>query len=112
MNTDGSGVVRLTSNSALDAAPSWSPDGQRIAFHSDRNGRFEIFIMNPQGGDQVRRTFPGDTESQPRWSPDGNQLTFVTSLGINDEVCTGSTSSGGATNLSQNDAKDSRPDWR
>lgn len=112
MNTDGTGVVRLTSNSALDAAPAWSPDGLSIAFHSDRNGTFEIFIMNSQGGDLLQRTFPGDRESQPRWSPVGNQLTFVTSLGANDEVCTGSASSGGATNLSQDGADDFRPAWR
>ena len=37
MNVDGSGVVRLTDHSAWDTSPAWSPDGQRIAFASDRD---------------------------------------------------------------------------
>jgi dipeptidyl aminopeptidase/acylaminoacyl peptidase len=36
MNTDGSGLVRLTANAANDEAPNWSPDNSRIVFQSDR----------------------------------------------------------------------------
>ena len=49
MNADGSGVTRLTYNDVNDLSPAWSPDGRRIAFSSDRDGNFEIYVMNAAG---------------------------------------------------------------
>ena len=46
MNADGSGAQRLT---ARGAQPGWSPDGQKIAFMSERNGNAEIYTMNTDG---------------------------------------------------------------
>src|SRR5512139_1785348 len=37
IEADGAGLTRLTNNSAFDGEPAWSPDGQRIAFTSDRD---------------------------------------------------------------------------
>jgi len=45
MNADGSQQTRLTCNDADDGSPTWSPDGKRIAFHSDRDGNYEIYVM-------------------------------------------------------------------
>jgi hypothetical protein len=65
MNSDGGGRVRLTetplwvplqadSNGRLwnNVAPVWSPDGSAIAFLTDRNGRWEIWVMNADGSNQ------------------------------------------------------------
>src|SRR5262245_43673360 len=56
MNTDGSGIAKLTNNAALDLEPAWSPDGQRIVFRSDRDGNFEIYVMNADGSGVTRLT--------------------------------------------------------
>jgi len=52
-------VFNLSRNDAADHAPSWSPDSSRLAFHSNRGGETDIYIMNA-GGNQLRRlTFTG-----------------------------------------------------
>ena len=81
VNSDGSGVVQLTSGPS-DCAPSWSPDGRRLAFVRGCDKSAEIFTMNADGTNLVRRA-SGYT---PSWSPDGSRLAFATmsggSLGI------------------------------
>ena len=52
MNADGSGVRRLTQHPGYDSSGSWSPDGTQIAFTSDRDGDFEIFIIDVEAAIQ------------------------------------------------------------
>ena len=67
MNADGSGQQRLT---AQGAQPGWSPDGQKIAFMSERNGNAEIYTMNADGSQQQNLTRTrGGKESGLVWSP-------------------------------------------
>ncbi len=76
MNYDGSGVTRLTDNTAQDGSPDWSPDGSKIAFSSNLTGDFEIYVMNSDGSGLVQVTTLGDC-FQPQWSPDGTHIAFV-----------------------------------
>ena len=48
MNADGSGQTRLTRTDAREDSPSWSPDGSRIAFTSNRDGNTGIYVMNKE----------------------------------------------------------------
>jgi Tol biopolymer transport system component len=69
MNADGSGQTNLTNNSAWDASPNWSPDGTRIAFESDRDDNWEIYVMNADGSDQTNLTNNSAYDTSPAWSP-------------------------------------------
>jgi Tol biopolymer transport system component len=72
---DGSNQTRLTDNAAAsDEFPSWSPDGTKIAFTSDRDGNWEIYVMNAQdGSNQTNLTIDPATDEFPSWSPDGTK---------------------------------------
>ena len=69
MQADGSGQTRLTSNTADDYGPSWSPDGKRIAFYSTRDGNYEIYVMQADGSGQTRLTSNTADDNGPSWSP-------------------------------------------
>ncbi|PYP18739.1 MAG: hypothetical protein DMD54_04535, partial [Gemmatimonadetes bacterium] len=48
----------------------------KIVFHSNRDGDFDIYVMNPDGSDVVQLTHNDVDEYLPLWSPDGRQITF------------------------------------
>jgi TolB protein len=77
MNADGTDQQRLTHNPAQDRQPAFSPDGERIAFASDRTGRFEVFLMNVDGTDQHRLTPRRSFNDDPTFFPNGKKLSFV-----------------------------------
>ena len=77
MNPDGSNQINLTNNPAHDTYPSWSPDGSKIAFTSDRDGgEPEIYVMNSDGSNPVRLTTNDWDEDRAVWSPDGSKIAF------------------------------------
>ncbi|HEX8844608.1 MAG TPA: DPP IV N-terminal domain-containing protein [Pyrinomonadaceae bacterium] len=57
----------LTNTPATEMQPSWSPDGSRIAFTSDRDGHNEIYVMNADGSQHVRLTNNGGGNFDPTW---------------------------------------------
>ena len=60
---------------------SWSPDSKRIAFPSNRNGNWEIYIMDLNGKNQRNFTqSPSTDEFDPAWSLDGNWIALVRNM--------------------------------
>jgi Tol biopolymer transport system component len=88
INTDGSGLNNLTSDSPMnDENPSWSPDGEKIVFLSDRehsSGKWNgIYLMSPDGSNPKPITPIGPECYQlPEWSPDGSKITFMYSENV------------------------------
>jgi Tol biopolymer transport system component len=69
-------LVNVSNNSADDTWPRWSPNGHRIAFHSNRDNNYNIFTVNPDGTDLRRVTSDALLDEYPDWSPNGKQLAF------------------------------------
>ena len=76
MNADGSVGRRLTDHAAIDYMPVWSPDGQRIAFVSSREGHQEIYTMRADGSELAQLTRGAAPSAEPAWSPDGRSIAF------------------------------------
>lgn len=85
MNADGSNIkylATLTNIETLDIIEalsiSWSPDGAKIAFTSDRQGNFDLFTINVDGTNLSNITNSANTlEALPSWSPDGGSIGFI-----------------------------------
>ena len=71
--SSGGKARQLTTHPAHDTRPVWSPDGQKIAFASNRSGNFDVFLMNKEGN--------------PSGSPPTPQTNIPRPLRITDTSC-------------------------
>jgi TolB protein len=114
MNPDGSGDTQLTfpgESNISNTFPSWSPDGTRIAFASDRDGNDEVYVMNADGSGQTNLTNNPDSDDQPSWSPDGTRIAFNSLRDGNAEVYVMDADGSGQTNITNNPEFDGSPSW-
>src|SRR6266404_4749323 len=116
MNTDGSGLSRLTNDVANDEAPNWSPNNSRIVFQSDRDNLFsgiaDIYVMNWDGSGQTRLTSDPADDSAPVWSPDGTKIAFQSARnGVSYQVFVMNADGSGQVNISNSTANDTQPSW-
>lgn len=77
----GSEPYRFTNGGGLDSSPRWSPDGERIAFVSDRSGKNQLHLLPVSGGESVQVTCGDDPVSDIQWSGDGESMYFVKRCG-------------------------------
>jgi eukaryotic-like serine/threonine-protein kinase len=70
-------ITPLTSEPGYEGEPTFSPDGETIAYVSNRTGNFEIFLKQVSGGPDVNITNNPADDVQPAFSPDGKQIAFV-----------------------------------
>lgn len=69
---------RLTAHDAYDGRPSFSPDGQRLAFLSNRHGNFDLFVLPVSGGAPQRLTWNSESEQLWDWISDDRILIGMT----------------------------------
>ena len=82
VRSDGTDLRKLTDDAFRDRHPRWSFDGKRIAFHSSRSGKYEIWSIQPDGsGLQQLTDARDDSLYYPVWSPDGMRIAASSNQG-------------------------------
>jgi Tol biopolymer transport system component len=76
MAPDGSGLRQVTTDSASDLGPDFSPHGTVLAFTSNRDGNYEIYTIRTDGTGLTRLTENPGRDSGPDWRPDGTSILF------------------------------------
>lgn len=74
VRVDGTGYRQLTDDASRNRGPEWSPDGGRIAFHSDRGGRYELWAIHPDGSGLERLASAPGGMYFSLWSPEGTRV--------------------------------------
>ena len=70
-------TTKVTYSAGLDTCPTFSPDGNSIAYSSDQNGGFEIYVRQlTPGGREIQLTTDGQQNLEPAWSPDGQHIAY------------------------------------
>jgi len=83
----------------------------KIAFTSDRDGNFEVYVMNADGSGQTDLTNNQAKDGVSSWSPDGKKLVFSSNRDNNDEIYVMNSDGSGQTNLTNSSAMDGFPTW-
>ena len=100
---------RLTDSPAADGWPTWY--GDRIAFHSDRSGDFDIWAMNADGSNPVNLTNHAGDDRYPAWSPNGSKIAFASDRDGSYDVWVMDADGSNPVKLTDSPARDRYPIW-
>jgi S1-C subfamily serine protease len=121
MSADGKRQTALTSSRGSNVSPAWSPSGADLAFASNRDGDYDIYVMNANGTAPTNLT--NNTESatdevkpavdlDPAWSPSGSYITFTSNRSGNYEIHVMTNKGSDITRLTPTDRASTTSDWR
>jgi TolB protein len=81
INSDGSGLKRVTDAALYSAEPDWSPDGRQMIFTSLDGTIAQLFVMDVDGGGRRQVSHFPQFAAYPKWSPDGTRIAFALDTG-------------------------------
>ncbi|WP_251978076.1 Tol-Pal system beta propeller repeat protein TolB [Salinicola avicenniae] len=110
-DADGHNGQQVLSSDDPLLSPSWSPDGQKLAYVSFESGNSAIYVQNAATGERVRLTSFRGINGAPAWSPDGRKLAMSLSKDGQPEIYVMDLASRQLTRLTNNRAIETEPEW-
>ncbi|PWB73364.1 MAG: hypothetical protein C3F07_09655 [Anaerolineales bacterium] len=106
-------LTRLTAGDWDDITPAPSPDGEKIAFASNRLGHWDLYLLDLTSGETTQLTDTPEYEGAPTWSPDGAFIAYEAYRDENLEIAIGSADDplNGEVRLTNSPAADHSPAW-
>ena len=112
MSRDGRGQVMLTDGPSNNQSPTWSADSRKLVFASDRDGDWEIYLLDLATRAVMRLTDNTWDDTQPDWSKISGRIAFVsTQFSLNGELFTMAADGSDVQQLTSNVNGDSAPSW-
>ena len=103
-------VQRTTGNQAIEGL-AISPDGQWLAYDSNREGNQDIYKMSLKGGEPIQMTTDASDDFLPSWSPDGKTIAFYSFRRGNRDLFVMSSDGGPQQQITNDPAHERYPDW-
>ena len=110
LDVDSDSVIALTRHEGEDWAPTWSPEGKKLAFASTRSVGWNIFIMDMKKREIEQLTDTGK-DRRPSWSPLGSHIAFTSERDGNSEIYIMKSDGSEQKNVTNHRARDDRPIW-
>lgn len=109
-DADGANPVTILTSDYPIMSPTWSPDGQQLAYVSFEGNRAGIWVQDLGGSRYQLTAFPG-VNGAPAWSPDGEQIAVALSKGENPNIHVIDLDSRDVRQLTHERGIDTEPDW-
>jgi len=112
-DTNGDVNVQLATGLAADARATWSPDGSRLAYVTERSGAADLWVLDLVTEATTQVTHSDLTETDPAWSPDGTRIAFAQQVEGNLDIYTVAVDDPAAepVRLTEDPAADADPAW-
>jgi TolB protein len=94
-----------------EESPTWSPDGEWIAYTSTFEGNQELYVIRKDGTERRRLTTHTGLDAHPSWSPDGERIAFATDRWGDLEIATADTYGGNVQRITESGGLDDYPAW-
>ena len=104
----GGAAAKLAENSYF---PAWSPDGKKVVFSSERDGRWDLWVVSADGGTATRLTNDTDIDYHASWSPDGKWVAYGSGTASKFDLRVVSASGGAPRNIESGTAWVLHPVW-
>jgi Tol biopolymer transport system component len=101
----------VTQNPAMDRQPTMSPNGDKIAFSSNRSDTWDIWVMDVDGSNPISLTNGEGQNTSPVWSPDGEKIAFVSTRNGNHDIFVMDADGSNLEPITEHETSETDPVW-